>query len=79
MSRGGVVIIAGLSARVDVHGGFIETGNAVYQLVMRFVGDRVGLDHAQRAVHRQSGLGAHPVTDPAQLNAFDAADPGNLA
>jgi hypothetical protein len=79
MSRGCVVINAWPSARIDVDSGFIEAGDAVGQLVMSLVGDGVGLDHTQGVVHRQGGLGAHPVTDPAQLDALDAADSGHVA
>jgi hypothetical protein len=46
VSRGGVVVDARLRCGVDVDGGVVEAGNAVDQLVMGLIGDRMGLDHA---------------------------------
>ena len=79
MSRGGVVVNAGPNAGVDVHGGVIEAGHEVDELVLGLVGDCVGLDDAERVIDCQGDLGAHPVPDPAQLDAVNAADSGHVA
>ena len=76
MSGGGVVVDAGLGGGVDVDGGVIEAGYAVDQLVMGLVGDRVGLNDVESVVHRQGGLGAHTVADPAQLDTVTLRTPG---
>ena len=78
VSCGGVVVNPGQDGGVDVDGGVIEAGNAVDQLVMGLVGDRMGLDDTDRVVDGELGLGAHPVPDPAQLDAVDAPDSGHL-
>jgi len=79
VSGGGVVVDAGLGGGVDVDGGVIEAGDAVDQLVMGLVGDRVGLNDAERVIDGQGDLGAHPVPDPAQPDTVDAADFGDVA
>jgi hypothetical protein len=79
MSRGGVVINAGPSAGVDVHGGVIEAGDLVDELVLSLVGDRVGLDDAELVIDSQGDLGVHPVPDPAQLDAVNTTDAGHIA
>src|ERR1035437_8309134 len=79
VSGGGVVVDAGLGGGVDVDGGVIEAGDAVDQLVMGLVGDRVGLNDAERVTDGQGDLGAHPVPDPAQPDTVDAADFGDVA
>ena len=74
MSRGGVVVNAKPSAGIDVDGGVIEAGDAVDQLVLGLVGDRVSFNNAKGVVDRQGDLRAHPVPDPAQTDTVDAAD-----
>ena len=75
----GVVVDTRLGAGVDVDGGVIQARNAMDQLVLGLVGDGVGFNDAQCVVHRELGLGAHPVSDPTKPDAVDTADSRHLA
>ena len=51
----------------------------MHQLVLGLVGDGVRFYDAQGVVHRELGLGAHPVPDPTKSDAVDTADSRHLA
>src|ERR1019366_8675108 len=79
VSTGRVVVDAGQGCGVDVHGCIVKTRDTVDQLVLGLVGDRVGFDDAEGVVDGQRDLGAHPVPDPPQPDAVNAADSANIA